>query len=57
MRFSKENPPKRRKSAGVKREQMSVYVKASTKAFFREKIRRGQAGVVLDEYVEKEEKK
>ena len=54
MRFSKDYQPKRQKKAEL-REPFSVAVKPSTKAYF--KAHRGKAGVVLDEYVEKEEKK
>lgn len=50
MKFSKENQPSKRRHTEEKKEVMSASVKPSTKAYFKGK--RGEAGRVLDEYVE-----
>lgn len=54
MKFSKENQPSRRRHTEEKKEVMSAAVKPSTKAYFKGK--RGEAGRVLDEYVEQKKK-
>lgn len=55
MKFSKENQPPRRRHTDEKKEIISASVKPSTKAYFKGK--RGEAGRVLDEYVENKNKK
>lgn len=50
MRFSKENQPSRRRHTDEPRVAYNVTVKPSTKEYFKGK--RGDAGRVLDEYVE-----
>ena len=50
MRFSKENQPSNRRHTDEQRVAYNVTIKPSTKAYF--KRRRGEAGRVLDEYVE-----
>lgn len=55
MRFSTENQPSKRRYTEEKKEVMSASVKPSTKAYFKGK--RGEAGRVLDEYVESKKEK
>lgn len=54
MRFSKDNQPSRRRHTDEPREKYNVTIKPSTKAYFKGK--RGEAGRVLDEYVEQKKK-